>query len=374
MNRRSDFNVFSDYDRGRLCADACIETDGQCKNDCDFANGYCEFECGEELIECINACPCYQNCPSGCSECESDFCPCTDPESNVDYVECSTLAYNQFVTCIGACGPESPACYDKCNNEYVRQLNQCPCRDGCPLGCPCEEYQCTSTTTTTMSITTTTATTDAMDSILVLNTFTPSNRPLITDQTGSIADWNMFFLYGDQTEVYHSCSLVWNNEMFVFGGEHEKRQISKVDSCQLTRLGSLSFDHQNGGCAATLHAVFLCFGTTNDYHQCHMSHDGPLGEFKSLKTIFPHRSTRIAASTLDVLAVGSFDPFNNKTEMLNTLKMEWHEIASYPYHIAISHTPIVFYDNFFFVFGGSSTGFDDVLGLTEINLIMFYII
>ena len=98
---------------------------------------------------------------------------------------------------------------------------------------------------------------------------------MITDQNGD-EDWNMFFLYGNGTEVYHSCSIVWNNEMFVLGGETEKRQISKIYQCELKRIGDLSFEHDNGGCTVALQSIILCFGDS-DANQCYQSHKGPTG-------------------------------------------------------------------------------------------------
>ena len=32
------------------------------------------------------------------------------------------------------------------------------------------------------------------------------------------------FYFGDETEVYHSCSLQWKNQYYVFGGNDERTQ------------------------------------------------------------------------------------------------------------------------------------------------------
>ena len=64
--------------------------------------------------------------------------------------------------------------------------------------------------------------------------------------------------------------------MFILGGEIQKRQISKIDRCELSRIGDLSFDHDNGGCTVVLQSIILCFGD-GDANQCYLSHTGPTG-------------------------------------------------------------------------------------------------
>lgn len=43
-------------------------------------------------------------------------------------------------------------------------------------------------------------------------------------------------------EVAVSCSATINGEFYVFGGWHEKRQISKVVDCSLKRVGDLPYE------------------------------------------------------------------------------------------------------------------------------------
>ena len=112
-----EFKVFSDYDVGRLCVDSCIEKDSICKENC--SDDYCEFECGQQLPICVDSCPCYSNCPGGCESCESDFCPCGNLDTNLDYQQCSTALSNQFKQCIEQCN--SPSCNSQCNLEYARE-------------------------------------------------------------------------------------------------------------------------------------------------------------------------------------------------------------------------------------------------------------
>ena len=96
----------------------------------------------------------------------------------------------------------------------------------CPDGCPCPEYTCSSTTTEVM---TTTPSQEAKESILILNTSLKSNFPILTDITGR-DERNLHFSYDEGTSVYESCSLVWNNQMYVLGGvyQYNDYQVSHV--------------------------------------------------------------------------------------------------------------------------------------------------
>ena len=76
--------------------------------------------------------------------------------------------------------------------------------------------------------------------ILVLNTYSSSNVPLIIDGKGRSK--KIGFKFGSGTQVDYSCSLVWRGKMYVFGGWEHRRQISVVDQCQLKRKGELPFD------------------------------------------------------------------------------------------------------------------------------------
>ena len=66
------------------------------------------------------------------------------------------------------------------------------------------------------------------------------------DPSGGYDELN--FNFNANTEVDGSCSLVFSNKMFVFGGANEKRQISQVTGCGLERIGTLTFDLRSGAC------------------------------------------------------------------------------------------------------------------------------
>ena len=96
-----------------------------------------------------------------------------------------------------------------------------------------------------------------------------------------------------------SCSLSWRNQFFVFGGFSQKRQISQLVGCELSRVGTLDFDHYYGGCTNVADdRMYLCFniGDSNDYKKCRVASD-PMGSFTEVsKSAFEHRYTRVASS------------------------------------------------------------------------------
>ena len=135
--------------------------------------------------------------------------------------------------------------------------------------------------------------------ILVLNTFSSSNVPLLIDGKGRSK--KIGFNFGSGTEVDYSCSIVWRGKMFVFGGRKYKRQISVVDDCQLTKKGKLPFNMTSGACAQRDNQeVFICFENYSDsstWKNCHRS-NGPLEAFSKLpSSTYDHRDTRIAVTS-----------------------------------------------------------------------------
>ena len=226
--------------------------------------------------------------------------------------------------CIVRCQIGDNTCFGKCKREYDENLQNCPCQERCPLGCPCPNYQCPETTTgpitTTTTIATTTSTTattqttttsttvatttaDLKTWILVLNTRSSSNVPLIIDGRGSSKEID--FVYEENTMVNGICSIFWHGQMYLFGGYHNERQISLVDRCRLTRIGNLSFDMRYGACAQREDfEIFICFEHVDDtrtYKNCRLS-TGPLENFSNLpNSTYDHGNTRIAVTS------GKFD-------------------------------------------------------------------
>ena len=85
------------------------------------------------------------------------------------------------------------------------------------------------------------------------------NVPVITNSLGK-EERDFGFELAEGTEVHRSCGLTWRGENYIFGGDIEKRQISKIVDCGLERVGSLSFNFTNAACTnLNDEIIYLCF-------------------------------------------------------------------------------------------------------------------
>ena len=176
----------------------------------------------------------------------------------------------------------------------------------CRNGCPCPDYECSSTVTTTPS--TTTISPNTKSSVLVLSTRIPSgdiymNRPLLTNVDG-LNDANFHFMFGAGTSVEGSCHLVWKNKLYVFGGiDSYKRQVSRLDNCTLTKIGSLNFNFVNGACT-NYHdrRVYLCFDIEQQ-KLCRFAESPEATFAESSSSHETHAYTRIASSQSEVISM-----------------------------------------------------------------------
>ena len=93
-----------------------------------------------------------------------------------------------------------------------------------------------------------------------------------------------------EAEVFRSCSLTWENELYVFGGNSKQTQISKVTSCRLEPIGQLKFNHHLGDCVNVAgNKVILCFNNA--------SGDSKKWRFSEMKlSQYDHSWTRIATN------------------------------------------------------------------------------
>ena len=110
------------------------------------------------------------------------------------------------------------------------------------------------------------------------------------------------FEYDYETEVYKSCSVIWQNENYVFGGENQKRQIAKIDGCRLRRIGELAFDLMAAGCVnVNNQKILLCFNldfdlSSDDFDKCR-SLPSPTGSYQDVqRSKYAHQLTKIASS------------------------------------------------------------------------------
>ena len=148
--------------------------------------------------------------------------------------------------------------------------------------------------------------------MLILNTFEAANVPVLTNAHGrEEKDFN--FKFGRIAEVKYSCSLTWQNELYVFGGVNKRTQISKVRSCRLAPIGQLAFEYRSGDCVSVAgKKVVLCFnlGECNgledcgDWKKCQMA-SSPTGEFSEMKpSKYEHDQTRIATNDGEFIKQG----------------------------------------------------------------------
>ena len=102
------------------------------------------------------------------------------------------------------------------------------------------------------------------------------------------------------TEAYASCSINWNNQLFIFGGNTERRQISRLTGHKLERVGSLDFEHRQGSCSVMANKViYLCFGLYSDDHQRCRRSTGPLKQFSDVPSSSMYEHIRIQTSSSD---------------------------------------------------------------------------
>ena len=103
------------------------------------------------------------------------------------------------------------------------------------------------------------------------------------------------FEFGNDTEVYASCSLQWQNDYYVFGGRSEERQVSMVNGNRLERKATLNFDFETGGCTVlNQRTIVLCFDLDKS-NLCRQSNN-PLGSFTKLpNSKYDHVLIRIAS-------------------------------------------------------------------------------
>ena len=97
-----------------------------------------------------------------------------------------------------------------------------------------------------------------------------------------------------KTEAFGSCSVNWKNQLHIFGGATEYRQISRLSGFKLERIGDLAFDHESGSCSLMANQfIFLCFNyDANDYKRCRRS-TNPLETFEEVSlSNHEHRYTK----------------------------------------------------------------------------------
>ena len=89
---------------------------------------------------------------------------------------------------------------------------------------------------------------------------------------GSLTELDVF-KFGTGTGSFYSCSFVQNGQMFIVGGKWSfSRQISKIESCRLTKIGELPVYFSGGACnnfgtSTENEKALLCF-SSGDRNGC----------------------------------------------------------------------------------------------------------
>ena len=137
----------------------------------------------------------------------------------------------------------------------------------------------------------------ATSSVLVLNThyLYSLNNSTLVDLNGN---WMYCpaFIIADDVEVDLSCGVRYQDQLYVYGGRKNKRQIAKISNKSLTKVGSLPFDFTLGGCSSTTNKIILCFHFDGDGKTCYKT-TNPIAQFEATtKSIHAHRAIRFASS------------------------------------------------------------------------------
>ena len=80
-NKNRDF-IFSDAEASVECTTKCLTDLSHCMVECDIDDFNCKMECNKVQAECSKNCPCMENCPNGCADCDyclgiTHFCDCS---------------------------------------------------------------------------------------------------------------------------------------------------------------------------------------------------------------------------------------------------------------------------------------------------------
>lgn len=151
--------------------------DGLVFEDEEAENATCLEQCRENGILCPIDCPCHENCPNGCPcgyvSADCDFHPeemfpmdpdliwCfdSDPTGAPEDKACENLWEEEIAECAGYCDFIQEGCKDRCEIEHDDEgdrencdgacekqhaccMEDCPCNDNCPHGCPCTAVEC----------------------------------------------------------------------------------------------------------------------------------------------------------------------------------------------------------------------------------------
>ena len=131
---------------------------------------------------------------------------------------------------------------------------------------------------------------------MAINTYKGKKQAVLVDMYGEFT--KLAFSFPTDTEIFYSCSLLFNDKMYVLGGETKRRQISRVTDCGLRRIGNLDFDFNQGACSLMQSStLILCFAwSTKEGKVCRVA-DSPTASFKKIReSNYHHYAIKIASN------------------------------------------------------------------------------
>ena len=228
-------------------------------------------------------------CTKDVDECSTNRTDCnkyaTCSNTHGSYVcNCARGYYGTGFSCFpGNCPDENCPENQQCISETT---TGCECKDGFLLDSTycvdydeCQETRCdeNSDCLNTIGSYTCRSIDTGLNTILVLGSETDITNgrepiwklPLLinadgTNETLDCLDFN-FPDEKEDVEAKWACSVIWQDQFYLFGGFQQAGQISRLNGHNLQRIGDLAFWHFGPACSTLGEEIFLCFGVALNF-------------------------------------------------------------------------------------------------------------
>jgi len=241
-------NDLSSYPAALSCFSEAKDQNDICQKNCAYDID-CRRDCLDVFESALNICPCGPRCTGGCPCLGCLNCVSCEEICEAHYTPQLDLCYKTGLgdlnKCSKMCSGES--CI-QCQEEFEDFLNDCPCQSYCKDGCPCDYWDCdfgptetTAVSTETSSSVTTSSSNNTSSGEFVLVLFENNDRFMFDRKTGE--KWQLYsFENADRLDIKYGCSVVYKNDMLIFGGSKMKTSIVKVEKCGIKKIqGNLPF-------------------------------------------------------------------------------------------------------------------------------------
>ncbi|CAG5104020.1 Oidioi.mRNA.OKI2018_I69.chr1.g1053.t1.cds [Oikopleura dioica] len=207
-----------DQNIGQVCDGHCYAQFIACKDACSESS--CERTCLIEYTGCYADCPCYDNCPDGCTDCPHSICTCKEPQTNNKfYQQCLDERSDELSACLKICAANK-SCFEKCFSVFIEESDECPCMDQ--------------------------------------SLFKDNRYYKIPPPNENNIDY-----------LWKSSSALLNGRIYVFGGNYDGYKIAYIDGCEFveTQIRLINKFYATGGSLVTVKEVHdevvICEGYTN---------------------------------------------------------------------------------------------------------------